>query len=98
MSNSPKPPEAPRKPKLPKVWVEFWESGNLRAAYAIKPKGYVNVHQYAPIQPPRRCVLTPCMSNKNDSSYKDTGCGNHLSGVVNFKFCPYCGGKIKVKR
>lgn len=91
------------KTKLPKVWVSVDDVGvewcSIRKPSAEDRALIGPVHQYAPVQPPRRCVWTPCMSNESDASYKDTGCGDHLSGVSErFKFCPYCGGKITVRR
>ena len=100
----PRPAKKPKLPKLPKVWVEFAD-GTVWAAYYHRPKSHSHIGReveyrlYAPVQKPRVCVWTPCMSNASEASYKDTGCGDHLSGVVDrFKFCPYCGGKIKVAK
>lgn len=88
------------KARLPKVWIELWASGNIHAVYAHKtiPFKGNTIHQYAPVQPPRRCVWT-----ENEEGQWDTQCG----GMFEFtdggpadneqKFCGYCGGKLKAK-
>lgn len=86
--------DSTRKPKLPKVWVEFWASGNPRTVYGFNP-GWVNsdhtVHQYAPVQKPRRCVWRKWA----DGLWE--GCARHIVAVPPSDYCQFCGGKIKVK-
>lgn len=90
--------DSTRKPKLPKVWIEFWASGKPKDVCESKPvvvngplpsEGVFFV-QYAPVQPPLRCV------------WQVQG-GDWLSphGRIALylpKFCEDCGGKIVRKR
>lgn len=90
--------DSTRKP-LPKVWVRIDPDGEARDGFATKPKGPSwlesgdALHQYAPVQPPRRCVweMHPTMGR---IEYTGCGSGELVEGGYLYKFCPYCGGKI----
>lgn len=93
------------KAKLPKVWVMFrdgvaWEVRYYRPKHLrVVCEDFEQIfHQYAPVQPPRRCVWT-----ENEEGQWDTQCG----GMFEFTeggpedneqaFCGYCGGKLKAE-
>lgn len=82
------------KAKLPKVWVEF-RRGTLTGAYYNRPwhgfDGVTRFIQYAPVQPPRRCVwkLQP-----HSVTNGHTACGWWMDRDSTLKFCARCGGKI----
>lgn len=89
--------DSTRKPKLPpKVWVILDRRGylmGLTANHSGYPKGYV--HQYAPLQPPRRCVWESVGMN----AYR-RNCNNQVwpwRGDFEGGHCPGCGGKIRRK-
>lgn len=75
------------KQKLPKVWVMFNVNGGAFVSAVTPPSPGQKVgvrHRYAPVQKPKRCDGHPAYRQ----AARDNG----------FKFCPYCGGKIKVKK
>lgn len=74
------------KTKLPRVWVEFMESGLPRAVYSQKVFTF-RTFPYVPAQPPKKCVVKAVTFDGRNS----TKCGLFPQG---FDFCPYCGGKI----
>lgn len=78
------------KAKLPKVWVALDDDGVAWCATDRKygDRAGFELHQYAPVQPPRRCVWTYVSITRTWS----TECGHHDWKAENF--CPYCGGKI----
>lgn len=93
------------KPKLPKVWVGFKNADQaIDGAYFKLPwrgfDGVTRFRLYAPVQKPKRCEwskLDPVFRGQSDrfsfSCSKDKFTWDPPS-----KFCPYCGGKIKVTK
>lgn len=82
------------KTKLPKVWLRFlkWGSDHGVSVYLKRPWYWGGVHQYAPVQPPRKCVWTV----DEAADCYNTSCGNECwhAPLTNWTHCPYCGGKI----
>ena len=81
--------------KLPKVWVYF-RNGRVMTADLMKnrPLPDETVHQYAPVQKPRRCVWTA------EEEFMRGACDRSALYPYgfNYVFCPLCKGKIEVKR
>lgn len=86
------------KAKLPKVWVvfnadgvpiavEFLGSNAKRTALASD-----TIREYAPVQPPRRCVWKP----DAEQGWWGLVCDGSYKVTLNqpFRFCHVCGGKI----
>ena len=93
------------KTKLPKVWV-YMRHGMVMCASTkhAKPLPDETAHQYAPLQPPRKCVWVENGPNSGMPGTFDGSCGvcwyidlsiaskkEHFSGL---RFCPKCGGRI----
>jgi len=79
------------KAKLPKVWVALDENG---VTWCGHDRDYADhagftLHQYTPVQPPRRCVW----GWDQTTEFWESGCLNATSRPPE-KFCPYCGGRI----
>jgi len=87
--------DSARKPKLPKLWVEF-KNGVAWGTYYKKPaeqfRGKNEYHQYAPVQPPKRCVWE-ARPGATLGDHK-TKCGWWMTRDERFGFCPNCGGRI----
>ena len=93
-----------KKPKLPKVWISidldskpcFYSSGYFfttkRAAKEWAEEGGETVHAYAPVQKPKVCVWSRSLK---DSYIWVSGC--QVLHDFMHKFCPSCGGKIRVR-
>ena len=83
------------KTKLPKVWVVMTDSaskGDGRYFYGREGarrarKTWESVRQYAPVQPPRKCVWTL------EDDYVRTQCGELYPYGFNYSHCPNCAGK-----
>lgn len=99
-------PVAKPRTKLPKVWLRFlkWGSDHGVSVYLKRPWYWGGTHQYAPIQPQRKCVWTENDPNGEMPGTFDGACGvcwyidlsiaskkEHFSGL---RFCPKCGGRI----
>lgn len=81
--------DSTRKPKLPpKVWVRF---GNVNSVCIKRPWYWGGVHQYAPVQKPRRCVWK-LQHNSATNGY--TACGWWMDRDSTLKFCARCGRRI----
>ena len=85
-------PVAKPKTKLPKVWVYMRHGMVMRASTKhAKPLPDETAHQYAPLQPPRKCVWTL------EDKYARTQCGElYPYGFpyrFNYSHCPNCAGK-----
>ena len=78
-----------RSKKLPKVWIS-WRYGYPQAS----PSKTKESHPYAPVQKPKVCVW------RDDGSEEYPWHPSCTYEAVNEAghYCPYCGGKIKVKR
>lgn len=83
------------KSKLPKVWVLITKKTRVPSFVALQREACVRYsapheepRQYAPVQPPRRCVW-----RRDSGEVWFSPChGTVLSAPE--KFCPRCGGKI----
>lgn len=88
-----------KKPKLPNVWVVFGDSAirgtwlTKEAAESVCLKTDVP-HRYAPVLPPKVCRWTRRL--QSELLEWATACGYFTDG--RYKFCPNCGGKIKVAK
>lgn len=83
-----------KKPKLPKVWVEF-RDGVAWDVYSTEQK-LAGFHLYAPVQKPKVCVWTQAVE---DTSSYHASCGEDYVSLSNrAKFCYCCGGGIKAKK
>ena len=86
--------DSARKPKLklPKVWV-YLRKGKVMFASTEHPMPLPDetAHQYAPVQPPRRCVWK-LQHNSVTNGY--TACGWWMDRDSTLKFCARCGGRI----
>ena len=95
--------DSTRKPKLPKVYV-CMNIHNRPMMVDLTPKMAKwkdeTIHQYAPVQKPRRCVWSEAVFQPGQWLLQCVGesSPSRISPYrYNYKFCPYCGGKIKVK-
>lgn len=87
--------------KLPDVWVVLRDGRIVMTARVLRPKAIGKpvpaserevVVRYTPAKPAKVCVWT-----ERDTIGHDSGCGE-TTRQEPFSFCPYCRGKIKVKR
>lgn len=79
--------------KLPVVWVELdEESDGCLVPYAVRPYASVGAVRYTPAKPVKVCRWT------DDDEFWIVGCKQFSIQGDAQTYCPYCGGKIKVKR
>ena len=81
--------------KLPDVPIMFSTDGRpFVSAVAVPTTGMKTGvrYRYTPAKPAKVCVWT-----ERDTIGHDSGCGE-TTRQEPFSFCPYCRGKIKVKR
>lgn len=75
------------KTKLPKVWVDFLSDGMPR----ISLTHFHRAIQYAPVQPPRKCVWEP----SEEMDWWEFSCDPSKVTLDKPRiFCQFCGGRI----
>ena len=91
--------------KLPDLWVGFRQGTAWEVFYqkpAIKNPGVeYTTARYTPAKPAKVCRWTPHKRQPGNWILQCEGERNptEISPYrFNYKFCPYCGGKIKVVR
>ena len=85
------------KPKLPDLWVSFDDYG-VEWSSTKKPDGADPhmtgpTHRYVPAEKAKVCI-----AKSAEYHWEVRVSCNDLCVLTVYKYCPYCGGKIKVKR
>ena len=85
-------PMAKPKTKL-QVWLRFLKWEAITVSVCLKRRGIGGgVHQYAPVQPPRKCVWTV-----DEADCYNTSCGNECwhAPLTNWTHCPTAAARSR---